>query len=63
MFCVPENSFGQEGNTERVRLKFTTFMNYILYPYYRTRDIGSNITLGLKEFQRAKPKGTLEVEY
>ena len=31
----------------------------ILYPYSdETRDIRSNITLCLKEFPRAKPKGT-----
>ena len=33
----------------------------ILYPYfYETRDIRSNIPLRLKEFPRAKPKGTPE---
>ena len=36
---------------------------YILYPNWdERRDIWSNITLGLKEFPRAKPKGIPEGE-
>ena len=38
-----------------------TSIDIILYPYLvETRDIRSNIPLRLKEFPRAKPKGTPE---